>query len=42
LHLAQDFCAQEVAFGAGFDEGIERDGPADVACEMYSRNIGLI
>ena len=26
LHLAQYFCAQEVALGAGFDEGIERDG----------------
>ena len=26
LHLAQDFCAQEIALGAGLDEGIERDG----------------
>jgi len=28
LHLAQDFCAQEVALGAGLDEAIERDGAA--------------
>src|SRR6267142_1182042 len=28
LHLAQDFCAQEIALGAGLDEGIERDGSA--------------
>ena len=28
LHLAQDFCAQEIALGAGFDEKIEGDGTA--------------
>jgi hypothetical protein len=28
LHLAEDFCAQQVALGAGFDERIERDGAA--------------
>ena len=28
LHLAQDFCAEQVALGAGFDEGVERDGAA--------------
>src|ERR1700682_5714721 len=39
LHLAQNFCAQEIALGAGFDEGIEGDGaPSCCLREVFAEH----